>query len=127
MSPGASDGEYVVASAEEMAPGDRVVVELGGREIGVFCTDDGYRAYPNWCPHQAGPVCEGGLSGTCEASFDRETLEVTTEWVRDGDVLNCPWHGWEFDLDDGSCLSGRRAKLPAYDVCVEEGDVVVTL
>lgn len=119
--------DYVVAAADELAPGERVVVELDGAEIGVFCTESGYRAYANWCPHQGGPVCEGGLSGTRESSFDRESLTVTTEWVRDGEILNCPWHGWEFDVEDGSCRSGRNATLPAYDVRVEDGDVVVSL
>lgn len=123
-----SDGEeFVVPGATDLAPGERVVVELAGVEVGVFRIEDGYRAYPNWCPHQGGPVCEGTAGGTVEASFDRETLETTTEWVREGEVLNCPWHGWEFDLDDGACLSGRAARLPAYEVRVEDGDVVVSL
>ena len=119
--------EHVVAEDGELSPGDRLVVQLEGKEVGVFRFEDGYRAYLNWCPHQGGPVCEGGVSGTVESSFDRETLEVETEWVREDEVLNCPWHGWEFDVTEGSCLSREKVQLPSYPVTVEDGRVVVSL
>jgi hypothetical protein len=41
------DGEYAVATADDLADGDRVVVEIDGREIGVFRLDGEYYAYPN--------------------------------------------------------------------------------
>ena len=28
---------------------------------------------------------------------------------RDNEILRCPWHGWEFDLHSGQCLTDRRS------------------
>ena len=119
--------DHIVASADELGDGDRLVVELEGREIGVFRVDEEYYAYTNWCLHQAGPVCEGTLSGTREARFDPETLETTLSWDREDEVLSCPWHGWEYDVLTGDCLSRQKAKLVSYPVRAEDGDVIVSL
>jgi nitrite reductase/ring-hydroxylating ferredoxin subunit len=39
----------------------------------------------------------------------------------------CPWHGWEYDIETGDCLSKRSAFLPSYPVEVRDGEIVVTL
>lgn len=121
------DTDYVVAAADELEDGDHLVVELRGREIGVFRIDGEFHAYTNWCAHHGGPVCEGSLDGTTEATFDRETLETELEWVRDGRILRCPWHAWEFDVETGECRHSDRYRLVEHDVGVEGGDVVVSL
>ena len=33
----------------------------------------------------------------------------------------CPWHGVEYDMFTGECVSDRRLKLKKYDV-IEKGD-----
>ena len=119
--------EHAVVGARELGPGDHVVVELEGREVGVFNVDGEYVAHTNWCAHQSGPVCEGPVSGFQEAAFDRETLSTTYEWTKEGEVLACPWHGWEFDLLTGECYSKDGVKLITHDVRVEDGEVVVSL
>ena len=120
-------GEHVVAEAAELAAGDHLVVELEGREIGVFNVDGEYVAHTNWCAHQSGPVCEGQVSGFQEASFDRESLETTYEWTKEGEVVACPWHGWEFDLITGECYSKDGVRLISHGVRVEDGEIVVTV
>jgi nitrite reductase/ring-hydroxylating ferredoxin subunit len=122
-----ADGEYVVAGAEEVGDGERVLVQLEGREVGVFNVDGELFAYTNWCAHQGGPCCEGRLTGTQEATYDRETRETTLEWTREDEVLNCPWHGWEYDVTSGECLSKNRIRLPEHDVEVRDDDIVVSL
>lgn len=119
--------EHAVAEVGDLDSGERLVVQLEGKEIGVFCKNGKYQAYRNWCPHQGGPVCEGSLTGTQESTFDRETLELDTQWIRDGAVLKCPWHGWEFDVDTGNCLSRKKIKLLSYPVTVEDGQIIVSL
>ena len=49
----------VVARADEIAPGERKLVRVGGRSIGVFNVGGEYYALRNRCPHQGGPLCEG--------------------------------------------------------------------
>jgi nitrite reductase/ring-hydroxylating ferredoxin subunit len=119
--------EHVVASADQLEKGESVIVDVEGMEIGVFNVDGEYYAYPNWCPHQGAPVCEGGLSGTTRASYDRESLTLTVDWVDVGHILNCPWHGWEFDVRTGDALGKSDISLPSYSVEEQDGQIMVTL
>lgn len=120
-------GEHIVAEEDELDDGDRIVVQLEGRDIGVFKLDGEYRAYTSWCAHQGGPACEGRLSGTTKAHLDTDTRQVELEWVREGEILLCPWHGWEFDVKTGQALARKDVKLPSCQVRVEEGNVVVSV
>ena len=119
--------DFVVADADELSDGDYLVTEVQGREIGVFNVEGELYAYTNWCAHQSGPICEGYLSGTTDATFDPETLETTQEWVKEGEIITCPWHGWEYDLLSGDCLSKKGIRLPEHDARVEDGEIVVSL
>jgi len=42
-------------------------------------------------------------------------------------VLMCPWHGWEYDVISGACLSKRSVELPSYPVEVRDGELVVRM
>ena len=53
------------------------------------------------CPHAGGPLAKGALNGN---------------------VVTCPWHGWQFD-DDGSALLERPASTPNYSVMVDGPDL----
>lgn len=108
-----------ICSAEEIDDGERVLKDIAGREIAVFHVREEYVAVANYCVHAGGPVCEGQLSGTMAA--DSDAWEWT--WERDGEILTCPWHGWEFDVLTGEFLSDDRFGLITYDVAVEDGDV----
>ncbi|MFB6157105.1 MAG: Rieske (2Fe-2S) protein [Haloferacaceae archaeon] len=119
--------DHDVGPVDMLDEGGRVIVDLAGREVAVYDLGDGYVAYPNWCPHQGGPLCEGSTSGTVEATFDRETLETETAWTKEGEVVVCPWHGWEFDLRENEFLHDASIGLPAYSVSVEDGRLVVSV
>src|SRR5678815_5269027 len=105
---------YVVARTAEIPPGTRQIVELGGWSIGVFNVHGRYVAVLNVCPHEFAPVCPGRMGGTTLASAPGEWI-----WGREGEILACPWHGWEFDLLSGACLTDRR-RLRLYEVIVED-------
>ncbi|WP_284010652.1 Rieske (2Fe-2S) protein [Haloarcula pelagica] len=124
---GLDDDEHVVARTDELTEGERLIALLDGKEIGVFNIGGELHAYPNWCAHQGGPLCEGMLSGTVEGEFDRDELETELEWSREGEVLSCPWHGWEFDATTGECLVDDGCRLRSIPVRAEAGHVVVTL
>jgi nitrite reductase/ring-hydroxylating ferredoxin subunit len=113
---------FVVAKAEELPVGGRKIVRVGGREIGVFHTQAGLFALRNSCPHQAAPLCLGPVTGTTLPSMPGEYV-----WGKDGEVLRCPWHGWEFDMVTGVGLYDpyRHERVATYEVRVEDGDVVV--
>jgi nitrite reductase/ring-hydroxylating ferredoxin subunit len=48
-------------------------------------------------------------------------------WGREGEILACPWHGWEFDLLTGRALADPRVRLRLYPVTVRDDTIYVTL
>ncbi len=119
--------EHRVVPEDELGEGEHVIVELEGREIGVFNIDGEYYAHTNWCAHQSGPICEGPTSGFLEATYDSETLETEYEWSREGEIIACPWHGWEFDLVTGECHSRKGIRLISHETDVRDGHIYVTI
>jgi nitrite reductase (NADH) small subunit len=107
---------YVVGRASEIAPGERKLVDAGGRSIGVFNVAGSFYALRNACPHQGAPLCLGSVQGTAEESKPGEYV-----WGREGRILRCPWHGWEFDLTTGhSVFNPHKTRVRRYRVIVEE-------
>src|SRR5437660_1746670 len=48
------------------------------------------------------------------------------KYTRLGEIIRCPWHGWEFDIRTGqSYCDPRRFRAKAYPVNVEPGSAVV--
>ena len=45
--------------------------------------------------------------------------------VRDGEIIRCPWHLWEFDILTGGCLVDPKVRVKTYPVRIEDGEVVV--
>jgi 3-phenylpropionate/trans-cinnamate dioxygenase ferredoxin subunit len=96
-------------------PGERRIVDVDGRSIGVFNVHGQFYALRNSCPHQAAPLCLGAIKGMTLPSKPGEYL-----WARDGEILRCPWHGWEFDLITGrSIFNPHKMRVRTYEVTVE--------
>lgn len=110
-----------MAKVHEIPPGERKIVEVEGRSIGLFNVNGTFVAVLNVCPHQQAPVCRGRVGGTTLPSPPGEF-----RWGREGEILACPWHGWEFDLLTGRPLAGGRGHLRLYPVTIE-GDTVFIL
>lgn len=111
-----------MAKVDEIPPGARKIVEIEGRSIGLFNVHGTFVAVLNVCPHQQAPVCRGRLGGTTLPSSPPGEFR----WGRDGEILACPWHGWEFDLLTGRDLTDR-GRLRLYPVTVEDETVFITL
>jgi nitrite reductase/ring-hydroxylating ferredoxin subunit len=109
-----------VGSLDELRVSGRLVARVSGREVGVVLDpDDGsVHGIRNRCPHHGAPLClgrvrerEGGRPGRYELSGRR--------------VLRCPWHGWEFDVEDGRCVDEPSLRAAVYRAVVEDGRVRV--
>ena len=105
----------MVCAADELPPGTRRIVTVGVRSIGVFNVGGRYYALRNVCPHQGAPLCRGPLTGT--------TLPGppgSYRYAREGEILRCPWHGWEFDVTNGrSIFNPHAVRVRKYPVAVE--------
>lgn len=107
---------HFICPIDELPPGARKIVEIGGRSIGVFHLEDGrFFALRNRCPHRGAPLCEGRRSGLVTADVPYQPV-----FQRDGEILRCPWHGWEFDLTTGRtvCMP-ESVRVKSYPVAVE--------
>jgi len=105
MRTGETDATFVrVCARNEVTAKAATIVHTGRHEVALFEVGDDLRAYENCCPHQGGPIGEG---------------------IVDGQTVTCPWHAWCFDLRDGQMTIGDFARLRAFEVRVENGDVYV--
>ncbi len=105
---------HPIGRVSELPPGSRKIVEIAGRSIGVFNVDGEFYALRNVCPHQGAPLCQGSVGGTAAASAPGEYV-----WEREGEILRCPWHGWEFDITTGrSVFNPHRMRVKRFDVTV---------
>jgi len=109
---------YPVARVSDLPPGERKIVTVGRRSIGVFNVGGEFYAIRNSCPHQGAPLCLGSITGTAADSRPGEYI-----WGRDGEILRCPWHGWEFDITTGrSIFNPHQTRVRSYPVTVGAGD-----
>ncbi len=113
---------HIVAKASEVPAGSRKLVEAAGRPIVVFNVGGRLYAISNRCPHAGGSLVHGKLGGLVEA-----TVPGQYSYSRAGEILRCPWHGWEFDLATGkSWCDPETVKVRAYQVGLEKGADLVT-
>ena len=113
-----------VGRVDDFRAGAFTLVEIKGREYGVIRLPNGeFRTIRNACPHKAAPICAGIVGGTMLPSEPGEL-----RFAMDGEVVVCPWHGYEFDLNDGRELfvDGPQ-KLRLFPTTVRDGAVYVTL
>jgi nitrite reductase/ring-hydroxylating ferredoxin subunit len=113
-----------VGSADEFTVGQFKIVDVEGRQIGITRLKTGeLRAVRNHCPHKGAPVCRGTIGGTWPPCEPGEM-----KYERDGEVLVCPWHGFEFDLLTGAELfQDKPLKLLMYAATERDGEVVVSV
>jgi NAD(P)H-dependent nitrite reductase small subunit len=89
---------------ETLPPGESRCVDVGPIQVGVFREADSVFAIENTCPHRGAPLHEG--------------------FVREG-YVTCPWHQWQFQLNDGVCRNIPKMKIASYPVEVRDGTIWV--
>jgi nitrite reductase/ring-hydroxylating ferredoxin subunit len=108
-------------AASELPPGSRKVVKAGKREIVVLNVGDRLFAVYNRCPHQRAPLDAGSVGGTHLPSPVGEY-----EFGKENEVLRCPWHHYEFDLETGRCLADpKRLRIATYEARREGEEIAV--
>lgn len=96
-----------VAQTHEIPPGTGRTVEVKGVWIALFNVDGTFYAVDNACPHAGGPLGEGKL--------------------RDGGLVECPWHGWRFSIATGQRVGNPNFEVPCCTVRVVGTEVQVAL
>jgi len=113
--------KHVVAAVGDIPPGTRRLAQVNGRAIVVFNLGGEFFALNNRCPHRGGSLCQGKQTGLVESDGPGNY-----RYSRPGEIIRCPWHGWEFDIRTGqSYCDPRRFRVKAYAAHVEPGASVV--
>lgn len=76
-----------------------------GHIYAIFRLNGEVCALDDECCHQGGPLGEGDL--------DSEG------------VVSCPWHGWQFNIQNGECLDVPGECVRKYATRVQNGKVQV--
>jgi nitrite reductase/ring-hydroxylating ferredoxin subunit len=95
-----------VGAVAELPVGSAREIEHQGRVIALFNVDGKIFAMDGICPHAGGPLSEG-------------TIE--------GEVVTCPWHGWQFYLGNGQNVYNAKCAQQCYEVRVEGDEILVSL
>ena len=112
---------HIVASVDQIPPGQRKLVEVGGRAIVVYNLGGEFFALANRCPHRGGSLADGIQTGLVES-----TAPGQFSYSRPGEMVKCPWHGWEFDIRTGkSWCDPSRLRIRQYPVSVRPGTQLV--
>ncbi len=92
------------AEKDELTDGKAKTVNADGRSIALFRIKNEYYAVANACIHRGGPLGEGELN----------EYQVT-----------CPWHGWKYDVRNGSFTVIPTLKVKTYKVKEENGGIFI--
>ena len=102
---GQPHGEYVDVFAVGEIPEDRAkVAVVAGERVAVFKHQGKIAALSNVCQHQNGPLGEGR--------------------VIDG-LVTCPWHGYQYRMEDGCSPEPFIERIPTFQVKIEKGRVLI--
>ncbi len=101
------EGEIEVATSDELKINQMKLIHIRDRRVVLGRTEDGYAAFSDFCTHRGGSLAGGSMMcGT----------------------VQCPWHGSQFSVKDGTVEAGP-AKMPiaVYPVVERNGKVFVLI
>jgi nitrite reductase (NADH) small subunit/3-phenylpropionate/trans-cinnamate dioxygenase ferredoxin subunit len=91
-----------VAKLSDVKPGECLAAKAGKITVALCNVNGTIHALDNTCPHAGGPLGEGFL---------------------DGDCVECPWHGWRYNVKTGERPENPEFKVDRYEVQIE-GDTI---
>jgi 3-phenylpropionate/trans-cinnamate dioxygenase ferredoxin subunit len=97
-----------VASINDVAEGEVIGVEAGGKEIALYHLEGGeFRASDNVCTHEFARLSDG--------------------WLEENEI-ECPLHGGKFDVRTGKALCPPvESPLRVYPVKLSGEDILIEL
>ena len=134
---------HIVAKLTDVPPGQRKLVTAANRPIVIFNVGGRLFAVSNRCPHAGGDLFHAKQVGSTQSSTPGEYT-----YARQGEIIRCPWHSWEFDLATGkswcdpetvrvkaypveiapgAAVQSEQLKLETFDVAVEDDYIVVSV
>ncbi|OUS78123.1 2Fe-2S ferredoxin [Paenibacillus sp. MY03] len=113
---------HYVAQTNEIEDGQSKIIELEGRSIGLYRIGHDYYALHNRCPHEGAELCKGPICGT---TLPSDVYDY--QFGREGEIVRCPWHGWEFEIKTGKSIFNERVRTRSYKVQVDNGKIGIII
>lgn len=113
---------YYVANETDLIEGGCFIANVGGLSIGIYRIDGELYALSNYCPHEGAPLCKGEIAGT---TLPSDVYQYS--FGRQGEIVRCPWHGWEFEIKTGESLVDAKMKTKTYPIEIRDGRVGIVL
>ena len=102
----AADGWVKIGGVDEIEPGRAKTVLVGdARRVAVFRHERGFSAISGVCAHQGGPLAEGRIVDGC---------------------VTCPWHGYQYLVENGQSPPPFFEKIPTYELRIEGRTIFVS-
>ncbi|MFM8571179.1 MAG: Rieske (2Fe-2S) protein [Pirellula sp.] len=95
-----------VADSDSLVEGQGIEVIWQGNIIAVFRQGGSLYALDGTCMHQGGPLARGKL---CQGT------------------IQCPWHGWTYELATGNNTVTSQSMLKTYPVREQAGKIEIDL
>jgi 3-phenylpropionate/trans-cinnamate dioxygenase ferredoxin subunit len=117
--------QYRVCHVQEIPRGEkRNYIIKNVPVVVVHSQQDEFYAIYGLCPHHRGPLGAGVLGGLTEAAQPGETFQ----YVREGEVLRCPWHSFSFDVTTGACLTvPEKLRVKTYPLTISDHEVFLDM
>jgi len=92
------------AKSSDVPAGSIRQVQVAGKSIALANVQGKFFAINDVCIHRGGPLGQGELTGN---------------------VVTCPWHGWQYDVTTGKVVQNPSAGVACYATEVRGDDVYV--
>lgn len=102
-----SSNPIFVADMDELQLNQMKLIHVGNKRIVLAKTETGYVAFNDRCTHKGGSLAGGAMMcGT----------------------VQCPWHGSQFDVHNGTVKAGPAdKKIEVYSIAELQGKVYITV
>lgn len=95
-----------LANKSDVPTGGGIELAVNGRIVALYHVDGEYYALDGICPHAGGPLGKGNLNGN---------------------IVTCPWHGWQFDVTTGQHCLNDQIQQAAIPVIIEGEELFAEL
>ena len=100
------DNWKIVGPVEDYLVGNKWIIHINEKPIALFKYEEKFYAMKNSCLHQGFPLADGNLKKY---------------------MVECPLHGWVYDIRDGKCLSLENRYTISYKLRLHKGILEINM